>query len=174
MMHKRVFATFAIAAAMLAAAPAFADLKIAIVRGDDVVANSPQYKAAQDKMKGEFEKRKEEFDTQAKLFQDDGAKFQRDADTMTPDARAKAAKDLDTRRADLAYTQQKLQEDFQTRRNELSQNVMSKVRDVIYQIAKEKGYDLVVADPVYFAPSIDITDEVLKRLAAMPAAPAAK
>ncbi|MDR3416737.1 MAG: OmpH family outer membrane protein [Nevskia sp.] len=171
-MQQRICAAFAFAAVMLfAAAPASADDKIAVVRFGDLVQNSPQYKGAAVKMKGEFDKRKDELDAQGKQFSEDAQKFQRDADTMTPDQRAKMAKDLDSRKVDLGYAQQKFQEDLQARDHELFQGVMSKIKDVIYQVAKEKGYDLVIQDPVYSTPTIDITDEVLKRLTAQ-AAPA--
>ena len=171
MMHKRVFASFAIAAAMLAAAPAFAEVKLASVRYEELVNNSPQRKAASDKFKGEFQKREEDFTAEAKQFQDDAAKFQHDADTMAPDQKNRKAQDLQSRQADLQRDQQKLAEDEQSRKLELMQVVESRIRDVIFQIAKERGYDMVVGDAVYAAQSIDITDEVLKRLTA--AAPAA-
>jgi len=175
MMQKRICAALGFAAVLLfASAPVLADQKIGVVRSADLIQNSPQYKAAEQKMKGEFDKRKADLDAQGKQFADDVQKFQRDADTMTPDQKAKMAKDLDSRKVDLGYAQQKFQEDLQARDRELFQGMMSKIKDVIFQVAKEKGYDVVLQDPVYSNPSIDITDEVLKRLTAQASAPAGK
>lgn len=172
MMQQRIRAAFGIAAMLLsvAALPAHADTKIAVVNGDAIIQSAPQAKAVQDKLKGEFEKRKEDFEAAGKQYNDDKQKYQRDADTMTPDQRAKTARDLDARGVDLGYTQQKLQEDYQQRSRELVTGLNMRIRDVIVQVAKEKGYDLVLSDAVYVNPTIDITDEVLKRLAAQPAA----
>jgi outer membrane protein len=93
---------------------------------------------------------------------------------MAPDARAKMEKDLNTRQVDLNYAQKKFQEDLGNRDRELTQDLMGKIKSVIDTIAKEKGYDMVMQDPVYVNPANDITDEVLKRLAALPAAAPAK
>jgi outer membrane protein len=172
MMQQRIRAAFGIVAMLLlaAAVPAQADTKIAVVNGDQIIQNAPQAKAANDKLKGEFDKRKTDLEAQGKQLQDDMQKFQRDGDTMTPDQKAKTARDLDARRVDFGYAQQKLQEDFQSRYRELSAGLSSKIHDVIIQVAKEKGYDLVLGDAVYANASIDITDEVLKRLSAQGAA----
>jgi outer membrane protein len=165
-MQQRIRAAFGIAAVLLfaAALPAHAETKIAIVHGEEILQKSPQAKAADDKLKAEFDKRRSDLETQGKALQDDMQKFQRDGDTMSPDQKSKMARDLDTRRVDFGYAQQKLQEDFQARYRELSAGLSSKIRDVIIQVAKEKGYDLVLGDAVYSSASIDITDEVLKRL----------
>jgi outer membrane protein len=174
MMQQRIRAAFGVAAMLLFAAAlplqAQADTKIAVVNGDAIINNAPQAKAVQDKLKGEFEKRKTDFEAAGKQFNDDKQNFQRNADTMTPDQRNKTARDLDARQVDLGYQQQKLQEDYQQRSRELVTGLNMKIRDVIVQVAKEKGYDLVLSDAVYVNPAIDITDEVLKRLAAQPAA----
>lgn len=173
MMQQRIRAAFGAAAMLLFAAAlplqAQADTKIAVVNGDAIINNAPQAKSVQDKLKGEFEKRKTDLEAQGKQLQDDMQKFQRDGDTMSPDQKAKTARDLDSRRVDFGYTQQKLQEDYQQRSRELVTGLNMKIRDVIVQVAKERGYDLVLSDAVYVNPSIDITDEVLKRLAAQPA-----
>lgn len=168
MMQQRIRAALGIAAVLLftAAIPAQAEVKIASVRGDEVIAKAPQAKAAEEKLKAEFDKRNSDMEAQKKQFGEDVQKFQRDGDTMTPDQKAKTARDLDQRRIDLGYAQQKLQEDFQGRYRELSAGISSKIRDVILQVAKEKGYDLIIGDAVYASPAIDITDDVLKRLAA--------
>lgn len=166
MMQHRIRAAVGLAAVLLftASVPAYADVKIAVVRGEEIIQKSPQAKAAEDKLKAEFDKRNADMEAQKKQWQDDMQRFQRDGDTMAPEQKSKMARDLDSRRVDLGYAQQKLQEDFQARYRELSAGVSGKIRDVILQVAKEKGYDLIVGDPVYASPAIDITDDVLRRL----------
>lgn len=170
-MSQRIFAALGLAAALSFAvvpAAALAETKVAVVRFDDAVRASPQYKTADTKMTGEFSKRKNDLETQGKAFDEDVKKFNRDRDTLSPDARAKSEKDLSARQVDLTQAQRKFQEDAVARQRDLTNEVVGKVRDAVVTVAKEKGYDVVIADPVYAATTLDITDEVLKRLGGAP------
>jgi outer membrane protein len=172
-MQKSIRALGLAAALLFTAAAAQADLKIAAVRLNDVLQNSAQLKSASAKFQAEVEKRRATIESQAKQLADDVQKYQRDGATMSMDQRDKTEKDLNTRKAQLDYDQRKAQDDLQQRNQELQGEVMSKVKDVIFQVGKEKGYDLVVTDAFVISPSIDITDDVLKRLAAQGPAAAA-
>jgi outer membrane protein len=175
MMYQRIFASLSLAvAALFVVAPnaAMADTKIAVIRFDDAVRASPQYKVADQKMSTEFTKSKTDLETQSKQFDEDVKKFNRDRDILSPDARSKTEKDLSVRQVDLNQAGRKFQEDAAARQRDLTNEVVGKVRDAIVTVAKEKGYDIVIQDPIYSASTIDITDEVLKRLTS--SAPAAK
>jgi outer membrane protein len=174
MIQTRILAAIAATATLaMFAAPiaAQAQTKVAAVRFDDAVRLSPQYKAADGKMTAEFSKRKSDLESQSKQFESDLEKFKRDRVTISPDAQAKTEKDLAARQVDLTQAGRKFQEDAQTRQRELTNDVVGKVRDAVVAVAKEKGVDLVVADPVYAATALDITDDVVKKLggAAAPA-----
>lgn len=158
------FPLVSILMAILWTSVAAAENKIAVVRSADLVRESPIYKAAEAKMKGEFEKRSKDLQDQERKLGDDIKKYQKEADTLSADARAKTEKDLGSRQIDLASAKRKFQEDLTTRDRELTQDLMGKIKDVIQQVAKERGFDLIVQDPVYFNPTMDVTDEVLKRL----------
>jgi outer membrane protein len=157
----------ALAVTLFASAPASsADLIIVSIRAAEIVQNSPQFKAGQASIKSEFEKRKNDLEAEAKKLGEDAKKFQREADVMAADARAKAEKDLQTRKIDFDYKQRVFGEDFQKRDRELTEGMMSKIKEVVTQVAKERNASLVLQDPVYAADSIDITEEVVKRLQA--------
>lgn len=171
--HKRVklmrsLKTIAVALValplLLAAGSASAALKIAVIRSGAVVQNSPQYLAAEKSIKAEFGKRKDKIEAKAKKLSEDMQNFQKNADVMTPDQRVKKQNELLTRRNDLKYEESKFKQDLQKRDQQATQNMMSRIKAVITQIAKQDGYDLVLQDPVYTVPSIDITDQVLKQL----------
>lgn len=151
---------------LLVAAPASAELKIVTIRAGELVQASPLFKSGQASIKAEFERRKGELETEARKLADDAKKFQREADVLSSDARAKAEKDLGTRKIDFEYKQRQFQEDFQKRDRDLSEKLMSSIKQVVVEIAKEQGADLVLQDPVYAAPGIDVTDQVVKRLQA--------
>ena len=165
MMQMPFRAALGLAAVLLfTTASAQADLKIAAVRLNEVLQNSTQLKAASAKFQAEVDKRRSTLEAQGKQLSDDAAKYQRDGATMSMEQRDKTEKDLNTRKAQLDYDQRKAQDELQQRNQELQGEVMSKVKDVIYQVGKEKGYDLVVTDTFIINPAIDITDDVLKRL----------
>jgi outer membrane protein len=161
-----------IALFVLSAGTASADMKIISIRGGDIVQASPMFKSGQATFKAEFEKRKADLESEARKLADDAKKFQREGDVMSSDARAKTEKDLQTRKIDFDYKQRQLQEDAQKRERELYEKLMNAIKAVVIDIAKEQNADLVVQDPVYSGPGIDVTDQVIKRLQA--AAPAAK
>jgi len=152
------------AAAFAAAAPAMAETKIASIRSPDLLRDAPQIKSANEKMKAEFEKKQKDLEGEGKKLEDDIKKFQREADTMTSQQRADTEKALQTRKIDFDLKQRQLGEQVQTREQELRKDLSAKFAKAIEAVAKEKGLDLVVQDPVFATATIDITDEVLKRL----------
>lgn len=151
---------------------ASAELKVITIRAGELVQASPVFKSGQAQIKAEFEKRKTDLEAEARKLGDDVKKFQREADVMSSEARAKTEKDLSTRKVDFDYKQRQFGEDFQKRDRELSDKLMNNIKEVVVQIAKEQGADLVLQDPVYSAPGIDVTDLVVKRLQAGSAGPA--
>lgn len=161
-------------AALLAVAftaPAAAEVKIGVISVPMLLRDAPQVKTANDKFKGEFQKREDDLKTEAKKLQEDDKKFQREADTMTGQQRANAAKDLQTRKIDFDLKQRQFAEQAQARNDELQRQVLERINQAIIDVAKERSLDLVVRDPAYASPALDITTDVMKRLAAMEAQP---
>jgi outer membrane protein len=163
MMQKRICALGAAAVLLLTAAAAQADLKIAAVKVEQL-QNSPQAKAVDAQIQAEIDKRRATLEAQAKQFSDDAQKFQRDQATMSVEQHDRTEKDLSTRQAQLQYDQNKAQADIKAKAQELNQAFETKLRDVIFQVGKEKGFDLVISGAFIINPSLDITDDVIKRL----------
>lgn len=150
--------------------PAAAELKVGTVRSAELADKAPQFKALQDKLKAEFERRQNDLEAEAKKLNDDGRNFQREADTLTGADRAKKEKDLTTRRIDVESKGRQLQEDFNKRRQELFVQTMGSIKTVMDAIAKERGLDVIIENPVFAKPELDVTNEVLKRLSTSGAA----
>lgn len=149
----------------VAATPALAQ-KIATIRSSELVQQSPQFKAGQDKMRAEFERRANDLEAEAKKLAEDIKNFQKSADLLAGPDRAKQEKDLSTRKVDFEYKSRQFQEERQTRERQLFQDMMVRIKTVIEQVAKERQVDIVVENPVFVAPGNDLTDDVLKRLQA--------
>jgi outer membrane protein len=148
------------------ALPALAEIKIGAVRSADLADKAPQFKAMQDQLKNQFERRQNDLEAEAKKLQDDGRAFQKEADMLAGADRAKKEKDLTTRRIDLEAKGRQLQEDFNKARQDSFAKTMGAIKTVIDAVAREKNLDLIVENPVFAKPEIDITDDVLKRLQA--------
>lgn len=161
---KIITATVALAAATLSM-PAAAEGNIGTVRANEIVRDSPQFKAMETRMRADFERRANELKAEGKALEEDVKKFQREADLLSPADRAKTEKELNTRRIDFGYKQRQFQEDVQQREQELTAEMLNKIKEVIQKVAKNKKLDLVLQDPVYASDKIDITEDVLKELA---------
>lgn len=172
-MSKILSTALALTFGLVMSMPAVAEIKIVTIRAAELVQASPQFRAGQAQMKTEFERRKGELEAEARKLGDDATKFKKEADVMTGDARAKVEKDLQTRKIDFDYKQRQFGEDFQKRDRELTEKLMNSIKQVVLEVAKEQNADLVLQDPIYAGPGVDVTDEVLKRLQAS-SAPAAK
>lgn len=154
------------------AAPAAAETKIAAINAPMLLREAPQVRAADQKLKAEFQKREDELKAEAKKLNEDDKRYQRDGDTMSAQQRANTAKDLQNRKIDFDLKQRQFAEQAQARNGELQREVLEKINRAIEEVAKERGLDLVVRDPAFASASLDITGDVLKKLAAMEAAPA--
>ncbi|MEC9363453.1 MAG: OmpH family outer membrane protein [Sinimarinibacterium flocculans] len=164
-MFKTVFAAAAVAASVFAATPALAQtLKIASIRSNELLQQSPQFKASQEKMKQEFERRANDLEAEAKALGEDIKTFQREAELLSSADRARKEKDLNTRKIDFEYKTRQFQEERQTRERQLFAEMMGKIKGIIEVVAKEEGVTMVIENPVYAADDFDITDKVLKRL----------
>lgn len=157
----------ALPAALMLTAQAQSPAKIGAIRTADVVLQSPQFKSGADRMKAEFERRRNELEANAKKFQEDVEAFQKEAEFLAATDRAAREKNLSERRIDLGLQQRQLQEDMTNRDRELTQDMRARINEVIVQVAKDQGFDLIVQDPAYASEAVDITDDVLKRLQAV-------
>ncbi|MCU0977293.1 MAG: OmpH family outer membrane protein [Steroidobacteraceae bacterium] len=174
--HKHsLIALAALAAFALAPAVALAQPKIGFVNTARLLEESPQARAAQTALEGEFLPRQRELANQQKALQDKEEKLKRDSAVMSEADRAKAERELRDGQRDLARRFSELQEDANLRRNEEFGKVQRSLLQEVQTYARANGFDLVVSDGVLFAsPAVDITAQVVAVLKTKgPAAPAA-
>jgi outer membrane protein len=90
----------------------------------------------------------------------------KNAASMSSADRAAKQSQLSNLDTEFQRKQREFREDLNQRRNEELAAVLDKANKVIKQIAEQQHYDLIVQEAVYVSPRIDITDQVLKALAA--------
>ena len=163
---------------VLAAAPAWAELKIGYVNYNQLIQESPDAKTVQEELRNEFLPRTRELQTLQQSLKTREDKLTKDGATMTDDQRAREDKEIRDGERELQRKQTEAQDDFNARRNEVLQNLQKAVGAKVAAYAKSQNFDLIVVESsvIYASPAVDITPQVLAVLnagTAKPAAPAA-
>jgi outer membrane protein len=160
--------------AAFVAAPAFAEVKIAVVDYGRLVEESPQAKVALDAIRTEFTPKQRDVQQQEASLKAKQDKLEKDGATMTPDQRARAEKDLRDGARDLQRRRGEIQDDFNARRNEEMSRLQKTLIEEVRVYAKAQNFDLVIADGViYSVPALDITPAILATLQSRAPKPAA-
>ena len=144
-------------AAVAYGAPAAAraeSFKVGYVDATKVFEESPQYKVARDALKAEFTRRENDLlarQKELKKLEDD---YNRDSAVMSESKRQDMERELISLRRKLKNRQN---EEFNTLRRQVS--------EVVREVGKGDGYDLILTDGVvYHSKRVDISDKVLDRL----------
>ncbi|MGO9803634.1 MAG: OmpH family outer membrane protein [Steroidobacteraceae bacterium] len=181
---SRVAVWVVAAAGALAALPAWAEVKLAVVDFQRLAQESPQGKAVMDAMRAEFAPRERTLQAQMQSLKARQDKLQKDAATMTDEQRVRAEKDLRDGERDFERARGELQDDVTARRNEEMSRLQRTLVEEVRSYAKAQNYDVVVSSEtvLYATTNYDITPGVLAALqahataapaAAKPATPAA-
>lgn len=145
-----------------------ADAKIAFVDVNSIAGNSASGKEASKKLQDLNNKKLSELQDKNKQLQALTTKRDQGGSVLNETARAALDKEIDKLQRDIQYAQSSAQAEMQDLTNELQGEFQKKLIPVIAEIAKEKGLHAVfsIADSgaAYYLPSLDISDEVIKRL----------
>ena len=170
--HSKMWGIALVAA--FVAAPAFAEVKIAVVDYGRLVEESPQAKVALEAIRTEFTPKQRDMQQQEVSLKAKEDKLEKDGATMSPDQRTRAEKDLRDGARDLQRRRSEIQDDFNARRNEEMSRLQKALIEEVRTYAKAQNFDLVIADGViYSVPALDITPAILASLQARAPKPAA-
>jgi outer membrane protein len=173
MFSKRVACVLALALTLGVGAAHAQEARIAAVNSDRILRESAPAKAAQLKLEAEFAKRDKDLQNMAQKLKSMSDALDKNGASMSAADRAQKQQELSQLDSDFQRKQREFREDLNQRRNEELASVLDRANKVIKQIAEQQHYDLIVQEAVYVSPRIDITDQVLKALAATPASGAA-
>ena len=138
---------------------------VALIRMQEAIKNTKDGKKAEETLKKEIEDRQ-------KKLQSEGEKIQKAMEDlrkqgMVMDEKSRAEKEAVIQRQVQGFEESKMrnQQEFQKRDQEISEPIIKKLRTIVGQISKEKGYTLVIdtSSVIYADDQDDITDEVIKR-----------
>ncbi len=143
-----------------------AEIKIGFVNSLKILDEAPQTKEAMDAWQSEFSPKKDKLIAEQVQLKKLEEKLVRDGALMSSSERKALERDIMNQQRDLRRNEEEYNEDLNIRRNEVLQEVQSKVMNVINRMAKEENYDLIFSESgvVYFKESMDMSDKVLSRL----------
>jgi outer membrane protein len=160
-----------LATATVAVAEAQA-IKIGFVNFGRLLEESPQAKAAQAALEGEFLPRQRDVAAQRKALQEKVDKLQKEAAVMSEADRLRNEREVRDLELNVNRRFNELQEDLNLRRNEEVGRMQRALLQEVQAYARANGYQLVVSDGVLFAAEgIDITPQLVTAIKAK--APAA-
>ena len=142
-----------------------AGLRIAYVNYGQLIQESPQAQSAVASLRAEFAPKQRTLQAEANQLKAKEDTLKKNEATMTQDQRDQAEVELREQYQDLARKQSEIQDDVNTRRNELMSELQKTLAQVVQNYAKQQRYDLVLADGVIYASSaLDITPAILTAL----------
>jgi len=163
---KKLVFTFLVGLMMLPAL-ASAEMKVAVIDTNYIMANSPERDTVRQTLSKEFEGRKSQLEREFKKLEDDRTAYMNNAKTMSETQRTTTERDLKKRASDFKLKEDAYKEDFQRRTQQEMREVGKKLQDAVEKIAKQGGYDMLVdrrAVP-YMGPKVtDVSDQVLQEM----------
>lgn len=141
---------------------------IGAIDPDRIVERSPQYEQARNELQRAVAERETKLREQQEELTALQERLERDAPLMGNDEVQRLTNDIRNRDRKLKYAQGEAREDLTLRQNEMRTKLGKQVEEVVTELAKERGIDLIVSgkDVFYFSERIDISDEVVERMRA--------
>ena len=138
--------------------------RIGAVNVDKVFNESNMAKASQTKLQNEFMKRQNEIRESAQKIKSAAEKLDRDSAVMSEADRVRRQRELSDQDRELQRKQREYTEDLNQRNFEERAKIAEKANQALKQIADQRKIDVIIQDPAYANPKVDVTDDVIKAL----------
>ena len=173
----------AVAAALWLAGPAFAQqfenvpenktaaqqasgggTKVAVINPQLAMASTQEGRKALEDLQAQFAPRQAELQKLADEIRDIEGQLRAQERTLSEDARANLARQVEVKRKQYQRQQQDLQDDAEGARNEVINRIGQKMQAVVTRYAQENNLGLLVDGQivVFATPAVDITDSIVK------------
>ena len=166
-MNRFATVTFVASALALNAGLAHADdQKIAVVDMQKAIQTSDSGKKAKSELEGAFNKKKKELQDQEATLKKAQEDFQKKQAALSESAKKEQQGKLQERFMKYQELLQKSQAEIQKKEQEMSEPIIRKIRERVTELAKKKGYNLVLEKNdnivIFSDDKNDITEEVIK------------
>jgi outer membrane protein len=143
-----------------------AELKIGFIDAERINRESAPAEVASKRLEKEFAPRAQELQRRESQIKSLQGQLEKDAMTMSESDRRGKEQELARLSLDFQRLQREYREDLNLRRNQELQALFERANRVIKSIAEAEKFDLILQEAVYRSPRLDITERVLKALAA--------
>jgi outer membrane protein len=168
MMIRKMIRAVVVVSALALAAPAVhaEESKVAVVNVQRIMKESKAALAAREQLKAKQQQFQEEITKTEKALKAQDQELEKQRTILSQEAFEKQVKDFRKKATDA-------QKDVQEKRMNLSKafdaslsEIQVAVTSILNELAKEKGFELVIpaSQLLYYGPTLEISDEVLKRL----------
>ncbi len=151
----------------LGAAPraARAEQKIAYVDLQRALNEVDEGKSAKANLKREFDQKQKMIDERKSDFDRLRTDFEKQSAVMTEQARKEKQADLEKKGMELQGLFVQLQKELSEREREATRGIFDKMHAIVRELADQEGFSIVIQAEalVYAAPSLDITNELVRR-----------
>ncbi len=151
---------------ILAAGPAAAELKIAVIDTQRALVASEEAQSLLQQAQQELQVEEETVKTLGEEIIALQEKLQTDGEVMSPTEQRKLQKDIEDKQIDYQFLVNKLQKEVNDRRQELLAQMGPKINAVLRDLIEIEGYDMIMerANLQYVNPKHDITRKVTEKL----------
>jgi outer membrane protein len=145
--------------------PALAQSKIGYVNLQEALASIPDGKKVQAQLEGILKKKQTELATERDEIRAKGEALQKQKAMMSQEAFQKEAQTLQQRMAGLQEAVMISNQELAQKEKELAAPILQKMGQIIEDVAKERGFDIVLdrAAILYGQSDANLTDELVKR-----------
>jgi outer membrane protein len=161
-MNKMILIASALLVASFANA---ADSKVGFVDMQKAVQATAAGKKAKAELETDFNKKKKDIEKKEAELKKMGEEMEKKKAVLSEDALGKKQAEFQTQMLKYREEVQKSQMDLQKKQNELTAPIVTKMKDVIAKIAKDKGYTMVMESNngiLFSTPDSDLTEETIK------------
>lgn len=138
--------------------------KVGYVNMTALAERTPEWVAAQERLRQEFSPRQRELVAKQAALQEKRDTYERDGPAMGAAERAALEREINEGLRQFQRETQTLQEDVKVRRDEEIEGLQRAVVRSVQAFARSQGYDMIVTDAVYANEGADITMEILATL----------
>lgn len=153
------------ASALFAARPAHAEAKIAYVDLQRALNEVEEGRGAKAALKKEFESKQKMLDDKKAEFEKLRGEYEKQASVMSEDSRKAKEADLQKKGGELQGFFVQQQKDLSDREREVTRGIFEKMSAIVREIADAEGVSIVLQAEaiVYGAPSLDLTNDLVRK-----------
>ena len=164
-MFKRLVALFFLC--FLLAGNAYAEVKVAVVDFQRALNEVKEAEGVRKKLEGMYGERKGTIEKMQKTLEGQRAELEKQSAILSDAARTQKEQEFYRAQMEFQQTYGRYESEMQQAYYSAMEQFIEKMRKIAVAIGQERGYTLVLeateGGVVYYAPTIDVTEELIKR-----------